>query len=118
MSNFWSAVFGFISGIIASMGMGGGSMLIICLTIFQKIPQHIAQGINLIFFIPIAATATIYYSIKKLISWKYALILTILGVIGSLIGAYFSAFINALILKKIFGIFLLLLGITQLFKKS
>ena len=45
-------LFGVISGIITAMGMGGGTILILLLTLFAGINQHNAQGINLIFFIP------------------------------------------------------------------
>ena len=41
---------GFLSGLIGSMGFGGGGVLIIYLVIFTNTPQIVAQGINLIFF--------------------------------------------------------------------
>ena len=44
---------GFVSGIVSVTGMGGGTILIFLLTFLMGIEQHIAQGINLIFFIPI-----------------------------------------------------------------
>lgn len=100
------------------MGMGGGGFLIICLTLFQNIPQHVAQGINLICFVPVAATALIFHSLKKLVEWKYALCFMVLGVIGAIVGAYLSVFISPFFLKKFFGGFLLLIGVNQLFKKE
>lgn len=45
----------FLTGITASMGLGGGFILVIYLTIFAQMPQLAAQGVNLIFFLPIAA---------------------------------------------------------------
>ena len=44
----------FLTGILASLGLGGGMILILYLTIFAGMAQFEAQGINLIFFIPIA----------------------------------------------------------------
>ena len=55
---------GFISGIVSGTGMGGGTILILCLSIFLGINQKIAQATNLIFFIP-TSIAAIYVNIKK-----------------------------------------------------
>lgn len=118
MIDYVSSISAFVSGIFAAMGFGGGSILIICLTVFQNFPQHLAQGINLLFFIPIATTALIFHSIKKLIVWRYAIIFMFLGLLGAAIGSYLSMFINPFFLRKIFGVFLLFIGITQIFKKS
>ena len=54
----WAALLaGLFSGIIGAMGLGGGAVLIIYLSVFTDMPQLEAQGINLIFFIPIAIAA-------------------------------------------------------------
>ena len=52
MSYFWAALAGTLSGVIGAMGLGGGGVLIIYLTLFLGMEQGIAQGVNLIFFIP------------------------------------------------------------------
>lgn len=59
-----AAISGIISGIFASLGMGGGGVLIICLTLFLEIPQQQAQGINLIFFI-LPAIFQLLYILKE-----------------------------------------------------
>lgn len=118
MSNVWSVIFGFAAGILSAMGMGGGSILIICLTIFQAFPQQVAQGINLMFFIPIATIATISHGIKNLIDWKNALVFVFLGVIGAALGSFATAYVDTLVLRKILGAFLMIIGITQLFEKN
>ena len=62
----WAALLaGLFSGVIGAMGLGGGAVLIIYLALFTDTAQLKAQGINLLFFIPIAAAAVIVYSIKK-----------------------------------------------------
>lgn len=43
-----------LTGITASMGLGGGFILVIYLTVFKKMAQLEAQGVNLLFFLPIA----------------------------------------------------------------
>ena len=48
------AVIGFLTGIMASMGLGGGFVLVVWLTLFADVQQRTAQGINVLFFLPIA----------------------------------------------------------------
>ena len=69
----WTALAaGLLSGIIGAMGLGGGAVLIIYLSVFTDMPQLKSQGINLLFFIPIAAAAVAVYGFKKQIKWKLA----------------------------------------------
>lgn len=72
---------GFISGIISGTGMGGGTILILCLTLFLGFNQKIAQATNIIFFIP-TSIAAIYINIKeKNIDFKVAKIIIFFGII-------------------------------------
>ena len=73
MSTVIAVIAGFLSGLIGSMGFGGGGVLIIYLTVFADTPQIKAQGINLMFFIPCAFLSVIIYTLKKQI--KYLIIL-------------------------------------------
>ena len=57
-------LFGFISGIIAALGMGGGTILILLLNLFKNLDQHLIQGTNLIFFIPTSIVA-IFMNVKN-----------------------------------------------------
>lgn len=108
-------LFGLISGIVTGMGIGGGTILIILLTVFMNIEQHTAQATNLIFFIP-TAIVTIIMSLKnKLIDYKVANIIIIFGIIGSIVGAYISVRINNKSLKKYFGIVLLIIAIYEIY---
>ena len=63
-----NAVFGFISGIISGMGIGGGVILIPLLAIFTSLGQHEAQGINLLYFLPSAACALFITGIYQIFS--------------------------------------------------
>lgn len=106
---------GFLSGIIGAMGMGGGAVLIIYLTLMADIGQVKAQGINLIFFIPIAVAALIVYSKRGEIKWKTTLPIAAGGIIGAGLGFWLTDIIGADILGKFFGGFLILLGIKEIF---
>ena len=60
--NIAALLAGLFSGILGSMGLGGGAVLVIYLSLFTETKQLTAQGINLLFFIPIAAVSVIIYS--------------------------------------------------------
>ena len=60
--NIVALLAGLASGFIGSLGLGGGAVLIIYLNLFTDTPQLKAQGINLIFFVPIALAAVIIYT--------------------------------------------------------
>ena len=95
--------------------MGGGTILIFLLTTFSGVSQHVAQGANLIFFIP-TCIVSIFINLKnKNIDIKTAVVVIISGIIGAIIGAKLSFIINAKNLKKYFGIFLLLITIFEIY---
>ena len=108
-------LFAVLSGIISGIGMGGGTVLIFLLTTFSGVSQHMAQGANLIFFIP-TCIVSIFINLKnKNIDIKTAVVVIISGIIGAIIGAKLSFIINAKNLKKYFGIFLLLITIFEIY---
>ncbi len=107
---------GFLSGLIGSMGFGGGGILIIYLVIFTNTQQITAQGINLVFFIPCATVATIIYFIKKQIDFKPILPVISGGIIGALIAGLLLKNIYSDFLSKIFACFLIITGLFNLFK--
>lgn len=106
---------GFISGIVSGTGMGGGTILILVLSVLLGIEQHIAQATNLIFFIPTSISAIMVNAKNKNIDWKTAKIIILFGVIGAMIGAKISTVISSENLKKYFGIFLGLIAIHEIY---
>ncbi|MBP3831543.1 MAG: sulfite exporter TauE/SafE family protein [Clostridia bacterium] len=108
-------LFAVLSGIISGIGMGGGTVLIFLLTTFSGVSQHMAQGANLIFFIP-TCIVSIFINLKnKNIDIKTAVVVIISGIIGAVIGSKLSLIIDAKNLKKYFGIFLLLITIYEIY---
>lgn len=116
--NIGALLAGLLSGVIGAMGMGGGAVLIVYLTLFLDVEQLKAQGTNLIFFIPIGVTALIIYSIKKEIKWKKALPLAVGGIVGTVCGFFLTNLLPTEIIGKIFGVFLILLGLNEIFKRK
>ena len=111
-------VTGFLAGTISGMGIGGGALLIPALGIFFGMGQQAAQSINLLYFIPTAAIAVLTHRKKGSIETKGLLKLVLFGLIGAAIGASLAMWIDADILKKIFGFFLLAMGTIEIFKKG
>jgi len=96
--------------------MGGGTVLILLLSLFLDVEQHIAQSTNVIFFIPTAIAAIIVSLKNKNINLKVAIPICLWGMIGAAVGAYISTKMNVNILKKSFGIFLILIAIYQTYE--
>ncbi len=109
-------IFGIIAGTISSLGMGGGTILILLLSVFLGIEQHVAQATNLIFFVPTSITAIIMNIKNKKINWKISKDIIIYGIIGALFGSYISNYLPNEKLKKIFGIFLLFIAFFQIYE--
>lgn len=109
---------GLFSGIISGMGIGGGTILIPALTIFFGFEQKIAQNINLIYFLPTALIAIFTHSKDGNIEKRGLFKIITFGVIGAIIGAILANKMNSDTLKKFFGWFLLLMGISELLKKK
>ena len=108
-------IFGLIAGIISGLGMGGGTILILLLTTFQGMEQHIAQATNLIFFVPTSVAAIIIHFKNKNIDKKVAMVVGFFGIIGAIIGAIVANNIDSKNLKKYFSIFILLIAIREIY---
>ena len=105
------------AGILGSMGFGGGSVLIIYLVNFLSLPQKMAQGINLVFFIPCALLSVITYKKRGMLKLRKTLPVTAFAIPGSVVGFIILNYIPTFILSKLFGGFLLIFGLWQMVKK-
>lgn len=114
--NIAALLAGLFSGLIGAMGMGGGAVLIIYLTLFTDTKQLTAQGINLLFFIPIALTAVTVYAFKKQIKWKKVLLLALFGALGTFLGIFLADKLGGKLTAKLFGGVLIILGAKEIFK--
>ncbi|MBQ8883753.1 MAG: sulfite exporter TauE/SafE family protein [Oscillospiraceae bacterium] len=112
------SVVGLLSGIMASMGLGGGMVLILYLTAIKNMEQLSAQGINILFFIPVGIVAIILHSKRRLIKWKCVFLPLISGVVSVCIFAFLATKVESGFLKNAFGVFIIIMGIISLFKKN
>lgn len=106
---------GIISGVISGVGMGGGTILIFLLSFLCGLDQHIAQATNLIFFIPTSIVAIIVNIKQKKADIPLAIIVSVSGVIASLFGAKISVGTDVSTLKKLFGIFLAVIALHEIY---
>lgn len=105
----------FISGLTGAMGFGSGTVLIIWLTSFMGYGQLQAQGVNLLFFIPCAALALILLYKKGLVNKTDSLPITVGGTVGITVGQLLLSGIPTVYLSKLFGIFIIVISLRQLF---
>ena len=109
-----STLLGFLSGI----GVGGGSLLILWLTLVLEMPQATARGINLLFFLPSAAIACLFRWKQGSVNLKQILPGIAAGCLSAAVFCLVGAKLDTDILKKGFGILLILTGMRELFCRS
>ena len=105
------------AAILSSWGVGGGTLLLLAMTLFMDVPLEDARAINLLFFLPTAATALILHArqgnldtptLKWAIPW---------AVPAALAGAWLASRMDTDLLRRPFGVFLLLSAISMVWPK-
>ena len=105
---------GGVLGILSGLGTGGGSLLILWLTLVQQIPDFQAKAMNLLFFLPSALIACLFRWKQGHLDIKKVLPAILAGSITAAIFAWFGRQWNTEILKKIFGFLLVITGVREL----
>ena len=109
---------GTVTGVLSGFGIGGGTILLVYMTAFAGLDQRLAQGINLLYFIP-AALLALPNHIKNGYIEKQILIPAIsAGLLCAALAAWIATGLEVSLLRKLFGIFLILIGVRELFRKS
>ncbi len=114
-------IVGFFAAVISAMGMGGGGILLIYLSAFTPLSQLKSQGINLLFFIPIALVSIFFHNKNKLLRKKAAAYIIISAVPAAALGAFVSGSLDEGFMRKALALFLLILGLKEIivsFKKE
>ena len=105
---------GIAGGVLGGMGMGGGTVLIPILTIFCGVPQHMAQSVNLLTFLPMAAVSLRVHAKNGLLDTRGVLWTIVPATLLSVLGGLFVQGIPGGALRVGFGVFLCLLSLYQL----
>ena len=112
---FFAFLFGSLLGFLSGLGVGGGSLLILWLTLVLNVSHETARIINLLFFIPSAIIATFFRWKQGAIDLKKFIPAVAGGLISAGIFSVISRQLDMSIVRKLFGILLLLTGIRELF---
>ena len=108
---------GLASGVISGMGMGGGTILIPALIFFASTPQHLAQSVNLSVFFPTSIVALWIHTKNKRVRYRLALKIIVVGVVGAFVGSRIAVAMSTHTLRRLFGFFILAMGVYELFRK-
>lgn len=105
---------GTVLGFLTGLGVGGGSLLILWLTILAGVDQSIARGINLLFFLPSALIACCFRWKQGTLQLRKVLPAIFAGCAAAGLFSWFGRIIDAAVLKKLFGVLLLFTGLREL----
>ena len=108
----------FIIAVLSGLGVGSGGLFVIWLTLAAGTPQIAAQGLNLLFFLFSAGASLLVHLFKRKILWGAVFLLTSVGIVGSLLGSFVAGYISAALMRKLFGLMLIISGGFIIFKKK
>ena len=104
-------------GFLAGIGVGGGSLLMLWLTLVLQVPYPDAKVINLLFFLPAALITSLFRWKQGHLPLKKVFPAILAGCIAALVGSWLCTKIHTDWLEKAFGTLLLLTGIRELLYK-
>jgi uncharacterized membrane protein YfcA len=113
-----AALAGLVCGILSGMGIGGGTLLMVWMTAVQELPQQTAQGINLLYFLPTAVFALYFHRKNRLLQPSVILPAALAGSLTAALTAWLAWDMDMNLLRKLFGGFLLLVGLRELFYRD
>ena len=109
---------GLVCGVLSGFGIGGGSLLMVWMTAVLSMEQKAAQGINLLYFLPTAAAALIFHAKNRMIDRKAVIPAAVAGCVTAAAGAFLAQSVQMELLRKLFGGFLILVGLEEVILKG
>jgi len=110
---------GLIGGLVGgALGLGGGAVMVPLLVYWLGLTQHQAQGTVLaVLTVPVFLLATLRYYVAGNVNLQASWFIIIGFVVGSLLGAHVVQYLPDAMLKRVFGIFVVLIGLKMVFLK-
>ncbi len=105
---------GAAAGLLSGWGLGGGTLLLLFLSLWGNLDQLTAQGVNLLYFLPCAAVALRAHIRQYLVEKTVVLPAILTGLAGTALGAFLATCLDVRLLRRGFGAFLLGLGVLML----
>lgn len=109
---------GCATGVLSGFGVGGGTLLLVYMTAFAGLGQRVAQSINLLYFIPSAATALPAHFRNGYVDKAAARRAIPAGLAAAGLTAWLATALDVELLRKGFGVFLIVIGLRELFSKG
>lgn len=109
---------GTVTGILSGFGVGGGTVLLVYMTAFAGLDQRLAQGINLLYFIPAALLALPAHFKNGYVEKSVLLPAVSAGLLCAALAAWLATGLELGLLRKLFGGFLILIGVRELCCKA
>jgi len=106
------------AGTISAWGVGGGTLLLLVMTLFLGVDQRAAQAINLLFFLPTALSALICHAKGGYLDKPTLKAAIPAAVVLALLGAWAATALDTGLLRKPFGVYLLASGISLILPKK
>ena len=119
VNTWWFCILvGTVLGFLSGLGVGGGSLLMLWLTLIAGLPQADARVMNLMFFIPCAFVASLFRWKQSKPDWSLTLWAVAGGFIGALAGNLLHGRLDLELMKKGLGILFLICGARELFYRE
>lgn len=106
------------AAVISAWGVGGGTLLLLVMTLFLGVDQRTAQGINLLFFLPTAVSALICHARGGYLDKPTLKNAVPPAVAAALAGAWIATALDVELLRRPFGVYLLLSGVSLLWPQK
>ena len=108
---------GAATGVLSAWGVGGGTLLLLCMTLFLGVGQVEAQGINLLYFLPTAGVSLLFHRKNGYLDAAVCKSAAPLGTLCALAAALISTSVDITVFRKPFGLFLLYAGVSMLLQR-
>ena len=102
---------GFGTGILSAWGVGGGTLLLLIMTLFLGVDQTAAQGINLLYVLPTAGAGLLFHRKNGLLDKTAIRQAVPAGLVAAAIAVRLATTLDVEALRKPFGVFLLFTGV-------
>lgn len=109
---------GCATGILSAWGVGGGTLLLLIMTLFLGVDPAAARAVNLLYFLPTAAMGLLQHRKNGLLDRSLLSASVPWGLAAAAAGAYLASAVDAELLRRPYGVFLLIAGIVTLVKRD
>lgn len=108
----------FFIAILSGLGVGSGGLFVIWLVGIYGVSAPQARGMNLLFFVFSASAALIFHYKRRKLDPRLVAVLAALSLVGTFVGTRVAQYVDAALLRRLFGIFLIASGSYSLIPKA